>query len=52
MLDGINALLSVFGTFWQAIFSAPLYGSITWGYFLLALEVMAILISFFIQRFK
>lgn len=52
MLDGINALLNCFGYFWQAIFAAPLYGDVTWGWFLLAVNLMAVLISFFIARFK
>lgn len=52
MLDGINALLQSFGLIWQAVFSAPLYGDLTWGYFLIATTVMGILISFFVARFK
>lgn len=52
MLDGINALLQCFGYFWQAFFTAPLYGSLTWGYFSISVVVMGILISFFIARLK
>lgn len=52
MLDGINAFLDAFGLMWTAIFTAPLYGALTWGYFTIAVAVIGILISFFIARFK
>lgn len=52
MLDGINALLQCFSNMWQAIFSAPLYGELTWGYFLISVLVIDIFISFFIARMK
>lgn len=52
MLDGINALLNAFGSIWDAVFSAPLYGDLTLGYFSISVVVMGILISFFIARFK
>lgn len=52
MLDGINALLSAFGSIWSAVFSAPLYGDLTLGYLSIAVAVMGILISFFIARLK
>lgn len=52
MLDGINALLQCFSYMWDAIFSAPLYGSLTWGYFLISVLVIDIFISFFIARMK
>lgn len=52
MLDGVNALLQSFGLIWQAVFSAPLYGDLTLGYFSIAVVVMGILISFFIARLK
>ena len=52
MLDGINALLSAFGSMWSAVFSAPLYGDLTLGYFSVAVVVLGILISFFIARLK
>lgn len=52
MLDCINAWIQVFGMLWEAFFKAPLYGSLTWGYFCISVAVMGILISFFIARFK
>lgn len=52
MLDGINALISCFGYFFTAIFEAPLYGDLTWGWFLVCVSVMGVLISFFIARLK
>lgn len=52
MLDYINAWIEVFGMIWTALFEAPLYGSLTWGYFCISCTVMGILISFFIARFK
>lgn len=52
MLDGINALMESFGMIWQSVFSAPLYGDLTLGYFSIAVAVMGILISFFIARLK
>ena len=52
VLDCINDWIDVFGMFWTAIFTAPLHGSLTWGYFCISVAVMGILISFFIARFK
>jgi len=52
MLDGINALLQCFANMWTAIFDAPLYGALTWGYFLVSVLVINIFISFFIARMK
>lgn len=52
IIDGLNALISAFSLIFQAIFQAPLYQGLTWGYFLIACSIMAILISFFISRFK
>lgn len=52
MLEGINAFLDCFGMMWKAVFDAPLYGALTWGYFVISVSVIGILISFFIARFK
>lgn len=52
MVDGVNALLKAFGLIWQAVFTAPLYGSLTWGYFVIAVAVMGIFLTFFIGRMK
>ena len=52
MLEGINALLSAAGDMWTSFVEAPLYGSLTWGYFLIACAIMEIFIVFFIGRLK
>lgn len=52
MLEGINALLGAAGDMWSAFIQAPLYGSLTWGYFLIAAAIMDIFIVFFIGRLK
>lgn len=52
MLDGLNALISCMKNLWNAIFAAPLYGELTWGYFLISCTVVGILVSFFIARLK
>lgn len=52
MLEGINALLAAFGALWSAVFQAPLYGSLTWGYFLVSVSIIGIVISFFVARLK
>lgn len=52
MLDGINALLESYGLMFQAIFSAPLYGNLTWGFFSISVIIIGILISFFVARLK
>lgn len=52
MLDGLNAVFDAFGYMWTAIFDAPLYGELTWGYFAISACIMSILISFFVDRFK
>lgn len=52
MLEGINALMDSFGMIWSSVFSAPLYGDLTLGYFSIAAAVMGILISFFVDRLK
>lgn len=52
MVDGINALLSAFKSMWDAIFSAPFYGALTWGYLLVSILVMDILITYLISKLK
>lgn len=52
MLDGVNALIESIGLIWQALFDAPLYGALTWGYFLVSVAAIGILVSFFIGRLK
>lgn len=52
MIDGINALVQAFGSMWQAIFNAPFYGALTWGYLLVAILIMDIFITFFMSKIK
>lgn len=52
MLDGLNALIQGFGLIFKAVFDAPLYGEVTWGFFIVACTVISIMISFFISRMK
>lgn len=52
VIDGVNALIQCFGMMWEAVFNAPLYGALTWGYFLISVIVISIMISFFIGRMK
>lgn len=52
MLNGINALIEAFSLIFTAIFTAPLYGDLTWGMFLIGCTVIGIMISFFIARMK
>lgn len=52
MLEGINNLVSAFAAMWSAIFSAPLFGALTWGYFIVACVIIEIFITYFIWRLK
>lgn len=52
MLEGLNALIQAFGLIFSAIFNAPLYGEVTWGWFLVSCSVIGIMITFFIGRMK
>lgn len=52
MLDGINALISAAGDMWLAFMNAPLYGSLTWGVFLICVAIMDIFIIYCVGRFK
>lgn len=52
MLDGINAFLDAYGLIFKAVFNAPLFGSLTWGYFIISVAIIGIMLSFFIARFK
>lgn len=52
MIEGINALIQAFGLIFKAVFDAPLYGDLTWGYFVVGCSVIGIMISFFIARMK
>ena len=52
MLEGLNALISAFGSVFNAFYTAPLYGDLTWGLFSVSCSVIGIMISFFIARLK
>ena len=52
MLDGINALLSAAGAMWQSFMQAPLYGSLTWGTFIICVIIMDIFIVYTVGRFR
>lgn len=52
MLDGFNAWLQAFGLIFKAVFEAPLYGDLTYGWFIVGCTVIGIMISFFIGRMK
>lgn len=52
MLEGLNAWIEAFGLIFSAIFNAPLYGELTYGWFLVGTSVIGIMLSFFIGRMK
>lgn len=52
MLDWINAFIQAFSSFVTMLFSLPLYGSLTWGYALLAIYVSALVLMILGGRFK
>jgi hypothetical protein len=52
MLEWINALLNLFGSFCTWFLTAPFYGSIKIGYVLIAGAIMGVMINFLIRRFR
>lgn len=52
MLEWINALLNLFGSFCLWLLQAPFYGQITIGYVLIAISLMGVIFNFLIRRFK
>ena len=52
MLEGLNAWIEVFGLIFAAVFNAPLYGELTYGWFLVGSAVIGIMITFFISKMK
>lgn len=52
MLDGINALFQSVGIFWTMLMELPFIGELTWGYFLIAVAVMNIFVTFLIFKLK
>lgn len=52
MLDGINALLQSVGIFWAMLMNLPFIGTLTWGYFLIAVVVMEVFVTYLVFKFK
>ena len=52
MLDYLNTIISSFGKFVKMLFGLPFYGSISWGYMLLSLYIIAVLLFFLGGRYK
>lgn len=52
MLDYFNALLQIFGRFVTMIFSLPFYDSMTFGYTLVGIAIMTIIVCYFMERLK
>ena len=52
MLEGINALLAVFSQFVQMLFPLPFYGAITVGWLFVSIELIGIIVAYFIYRLK
>ena len=52
MLDGLNAWIEAFGLIFAAVFNAPLYGELTYGWFIVGSAVIGIMITFFISKMK
>lgn len=52
MLDYLNTIISSFGKFVMMLFDLPFYGSISWGYMLLTLYIIAVLFIFLGGHYK
>ncbi len=52
MLDFIHAILNAFAQYVRMLFQLPFYGSVTWGYALLALYIIALILFVLGGRFK
>lgn len=52
MLDYLNTVISSFGKFVTMLFELPFYGGVSWGYMLLALYIVALLLIFLGGRYK
>lgn len=52
MLDFINVILNAFKSYVLMLFQLPFYGSVTWGYALLALYIIALILFIVGGRFK
>lgn len=52
MLEGFNAWIESLGLIFASVFNAPIYGDLTFGWFIVGSTVIDIMISFFIARMK
>jgi len=52
MLDWLMGIAEIFGNFVKMLFELPFYGSVSYGYILLAVYVMALILIFLGGRFK
>lgn len=52
MLEFIETVIDIFGKFVRMLFNLPFYGSVTYGYLLLAIYVAAIVLIFLMGRMK
>lgn len=52
MLDYLNTVISCFGKYVKMLFELPFYGTLSWGYMLLALYIVALLLIFLGGRYK
>ena len=52
MIDWFNALITLFAEFLDLLLNLPFYGSVTIGYLLIAITVISIILTIFIERIK
>jgi len=50
MLDFIQTMIKIFGDFVKMFLAAPFYGTVSYGYLLLAIYIVAIILIFLIGR--
>lgn len=50
MLDGFQALIQSYGYMVQAFLTAPFYGSLTYGYLLIAIAVFSIVLRYLLFK--
>lgn len=50
MLEGINALVSVYASFIQTLFDLPLIGNFSFGHFCVACLTMYIIIVVYVRK--
>lgn len=52
MLDWLDFVASMFGKFVQMLFRLPFYGDVSYGFMLVAVYVIALLLVFLVGRLK